>query len=134
MQAPNKIVTILDKGEALSTTKKPAPKYNHREKKLPKNYTLDEAKARSALGEKSQIAGDTYKEYKDFKGYYSNQFESKLQQRLQSEAKEEYVGIEEAQEHALDLVLKPLDIEQSILDDFTIVLIGRRRSGKVCFT
>lgn len=123
------IVKILDLGEAISTSKKPPKAYDPRDKKIPKKYTLAEATQRAALGEKSQIAGDTYKEYKDFKGYFSNQFESQLQQSLHRQAVESYVPISE-QEKVLNIELKPLDIEQDILDDFTCVLIGRRRSGK----
>jgi hypothetical protein len=138
MQNNKPITTFIDKGEILSTTKKAPEHYDSRLKKIPKKYTLEEATIRSAENEPSQIAGDTYKEYKDFKGYYSNQFKSPLQKSLYRQAKQDFFQLseqgdrnsDEGANNLLNINLKPLDIEQDILDDFTCVLIGRRRSGK----
>ena len=122
------VVKILDDSEKF-ITKPPPPKYEPGQKKIPPKYTLDEASTRASLGEKSQIAGDVYKEYKEFQGYFSNQFDSCLQKNIRNQCKESYVGVDD-QEDILNVNLKPLDIEMDILDDFTVVLIGRRRSGK----
>ncbi len=127
-------INFIDASEQLMTSapKKPEDRYVHGKKKIPKKYTLEEVKDRAALGEKSQIAGSKYVDYKDFRGYYSNQFESNLQNKLYSSAKEDFFDIEDQEDAGaiLNINLKPLDIEQDILDDFTVLLIGRRRSGK----
>ena len=67
--------------------------------------------------------------------YHSNQFDAStypLQVQLNAEDAfydmNEY--IEDTQNDPSEIDLKVLDIERDILDDFTVVLIGRRRSGK----
>jgi len=69
----------------------------------------------------------SYKDYKDFPDYFSNQFKFPLQKKLV--CKQEFHDIAD-QSQILSMPLQPLDIEKDVLDDFTVVLIGRRRSGK----
>jgi hypothetical protein len=76
-----------------------------------------------------------YREYGQWKdhGYYSNQFDSKLQKSPH----DKFLSLtdinrndREFNEDVTNLELKTIDIEKDIMDDFTIVLVGRRRSGK----
>ncbi len=124
----NKVFEFIHEGESEATPKAPAEKD---EDGKPKNYTMEEVtkQAASETNKESQIAGDLYKEYEDFQGYYSDQFKSKLQMRLLKDAKENFVSIAD-QNRVMNMNLKPLDIEMDIMDDFTVLLIGRRRSGK----
>lgn len=122
-----KVFTFIQEGESKMTAK--PPKEIDKETGKPKNYTMDEVNTQAAMEEDSQIAGDLYKEYEDFQGYFSDQFKSKLQQRLLKDAKENFVSIAD-QNRVMDMNLKPLDVEMDIMDDFTVLLIGRRRSGK----
>ena len=79
-----------------------------------------------------------YKDWEKYKGYHSDQWinpEFKLQKDIYNYAKcksqNNFYSIN-TQEN-LDIVkmpLYPLDVEKDILDDFTVLLIGRRRSGK----
>ena len=76
----------------------------------------------------NEIMGEKYIDYKDFEGYFSNQ----LKEDFQKPKKVPFLNINEQHEtyEPLDVNLACLDIEKDILDDFTIVIIGRRRSGK----
>ncbi len=122
-----KVFEFIDEGEIAHGKLKKAPPEKDEDGR-PKNYTMEEVKQEAAKNE-SQIAGDLYKEYEDFQGYFSDQFKSKLQRRLLAEAKEDFVSIAD-QNRVMDMKLKPLDVEMDIMDDFTVLLIGRRRSGK----
>ena len=82
-----------------------------------------------------------YVKYKDWKDrdYYSTQHEE--QNTVKKEKKFISIGdinnVENQRAHADELVnmeLEPLDIEKDIMDDFTVVLVGRRRSGKTFFS
>lgn len=120
---------ILDEGDKMSVPKKP-PEVFSPGKKLPRKFTPDEVKQRNALRDYGPgIAGDVYKELEDFQGYFSDQWDSKLQQSLLKKVTEEYIGLEQ-QEEILDVPLKPLDVEMDIMDDNTVVIVGKRRSGK----
>ncbi len=83
----------------------------------------------------------TYKDYQDWEmrgEYWSNQFAAPLQQRLLEKAIKETNGrffnmstqsqLEMRPQETMPLF--PLDFEKDILDDFTVLFIGRRRSGK----
>lgn len=82
-----------------------------------------------------------YKDYQDWvkRGeYWSNQFSTPLQQRLMEKAVKETGNkfFNMSTESQLEMrpqetmPLFPLDFEKDILDDFTVLFIGRRRSGK----
>ena len=64
----------------------------------------------------------------DFR-YFSDQWESPLQKKLLERATVDYVDLHE-QEELFNCELKPLDVEMDVMDDNTIVVIGKRRSGK----
>ena len=130
MSGDNDPPLILDKGEVACAPKKDPEHYEGDNAKLPKKYTFQEVRQRQALKEYgNSIAGDTFKEGEDFKGYFSNQFESPLQQKLLDRATVDYVDLHE-QEELFNCELKPLDVEMDVMDDNTIVVIGKRRSGK----
>ena len=121
---------ILDKGEVACAPQKDPEHYEGENAKLPKKYTIQEVRQRQALKEYgNQIAGDTFKEGEDFKGYFSDQWESPLQQKLLQRVTTDYVDLHE-QEELFKCELKPLDVEMDIMDDNTVVVIGKRRSGK----
>jgi hypothetical protein len=77
-----------------------------------------------------------YKQWQDRGEYFSNeQFQSAMQVGLFRMAVQQSKGVfyDISATEQLDIAhmpLEPLDIEKDILDDFTILLIGRRRSGK----
>lgn len=121
---------ILDKGEVACAPQKDPEHFEGDNAKLPKKYTIQEVRQRQALKEYgNDIAGDKFKEGEDFKGYFSDQFESPLQQALLERATVEYVDLHE-QEELFKCDLKPLDVEMDVMDDNTVVVIGKRRSGK----
>lgn len=70
--------------------------------------------------------------------YFSDQLESEIQKKIIAAAikntKGQQFKIEggnyENDTTLIDLPMYPLDIEKDVLDDFTTVIIGRRRSGK----
>lgn len=64
-----------------------------------------------------------------FPGYYSDQFKSKLQKKMNATDKAFY-SLGEQNIDLCKVPLRCLDIEKDILDDFTVVIVGRRRSGK----
>lgn len=80
-----------------------------------------------------------YKEYRDWKKrgeYFSDaQFQSPMQLVLHRLAEKESgseffdIGNQENIDFS-EMPLYPIDVEKDILDDFTLLLIGRRRSGK----
>lgn len=80
---------------------------------------------------------NSYSNWK-YRGYYSDQFASDLQSRLQKKAETEtgqqFFSMknkdQEVQMPEKNMPLFPFDIEKEILDDFTVLLVGRRRSGK----
>lgn len=73
----------------------------------------------------------TYKNYEDWKegetGYFHDQFSHPSQTPLPSNR---FLSINDFQPSDVNIELDHLDIERDIMDDFTVVLIGRRRSGK----
>ena len=78
-----------------------------------------------------------YFDYNEFPGYFSDQFSSSLQTILASKnvyKPGNWIIGEQENYDMTNLPLRPLDIERDILDDSTIVLIGRRRSGKTFMT
>lgn len=87
---------------------------------------------------KTKIIARPYKYFKDWEKrgkYYSNQLRSPLQKELATKAKqltgENFYSMANQGSYDLsEMPLHPLDVEKDVLDDFTIVLIGRRRSGK----
>src|ERR1041385_3119360 len=120
---------FLDEGDKLSVPKKP-PEHYSPHAKLPKKFTPEEVRQRNALKDYGPgIAGDVFKEGEEFKGYYSNQWESPLQQSLLRNATTDFIPLDQ-QEQIMSVPLKPLDVEMDILDDNTIVIVGKRRSGK----
>lgn len=127
---------MVDEGEMRTTFKPQPPPYTGYEKKLPKSYSMQEVVMRKALKQYGPgIGGDIYKEWKEFQGYFSNQFSEDfpLQVKLKERATELYLSTEDLGEDESGLLnynLKPLDIEMDIMDDFTCLIIGRRRSGK----
>lgn len=79
------------------------------------------------------IAGPTYKFYDkwDKRDYFSNQFQDDifpLQNKINE--KTTFTRIGDDSVDVINMPLASLDIEKDILDDFTILCIGRRRSGK----
>ncbi len=76
----------------------------------------------------NQIDGEKYIDYKDFEGYFSDQFKEKFQ----SPKVTKFFNLEDQdiKYDPLEVDLPCIDIEKDILDDFTVVIIGRRRSGK----
>ena len=61
---------ILDKGEVACAPQKDPEHFEGDNAKLPKKYTIQEVRQRQALKEYgNSIAGDTFKEGEDFKGY-----------------------------------------------------------------
>ncbi len=79
-----------------------------------------------------------YKDWEKYKGYHSDQFSNKefqLQMDLYRYAVKKSAGRfyslnKQDELNIMEMPLYPLDIEKDMLDDFTVVLIGRRRSGK----
>lgn len=126
---------LVDEGEIRTTFKPLPPPYTGDDKNLPKSYNMQEVQMRKALKKYgANIQGDIYKEWKEFQGYFSDQFTAwPLQQKMKDRAKELYLSNEdlgEDESQLLNYTLKPLDIEMDIMDDFTCLVIGRRRSGK----
>jgi ABC-type dipeptide/oligopeptide/nickel transport system ATPase component len=120
---------ILDDGDKMAVPKKPPEPFSPG-KKLPRKFTPSEVKQRNALRDYGPgIAGDVYKEAEDFKGYYSDQWESPLQQSLLDKVTTNYIALDK-QEEIMSVPLKPLDVEMDIMDDNTVVIVGKRRSGK----
>lgn len=76
----------------------------------------------------NQIKGEKYIDYKDFEGYFSNQFEEEYQEPQKVPFRN--INEQEITYDPLEVELACLDIEKDILDDFTVVIVGRRRSGK----
>ena len=114
---------ILDKGEVACAPKKDPEHYEGENAKLPKKYTIQEVRQRQALKEYgNQIAGDTFKEGEDFKGYFSDQWESPLQQKLLQRVTTDYVDLHE-QEELFKCELKPLDVEMDIMDGMFLQFI-----------
>jgi hypothetical protein len=76
----------------------------------------------------NQIEGEKYIAFKDFEGYHSNQFKEKFQKPLRVD----YLNLanQDIIYNPLEVDIPCLDIEKDILDDFTVLIIGRRRSGK----
>ena len=107
---------FIDSGEEAVAPRKDPEHFQGDNAKLPKKYTTQEVRQRQALKEYgNDIAGDFFKEGEDFKGYYSNQFESPLQQKLLERVTEEYVDLRE-QEKLFTVELKPIDVEMDIMD------------------
>lgn len=78
---------------------------------------------------------DPYINYDDWKDgdYKSDQFEWPMQKLYLNKFKEEadkWKIYDQESFDVADMTLAPLDIEKDIMDDFTVLLIGRRRSGK----
>ncbi len=76
----------------------------------------------------NKIQGEKYVDFKDFEGYFSNQFEEDFQKPKQ--VKFLNINEQELEYDVMGVELACLDIEKDILDDFTVVIVGRRRSGK----
>jgi len=78
------------------------------------------------------IGGPEYRFYPDWKdrGYYSDQFKSKLQNSVAGSEKYLSINDQGTSFDTTNIPLKTYDIEKDTLDDFTMVFIGRRRSGK----
>lgn len=107
---------FLDRGEESCAPRKEPEHYQGDNAKLPKKYTTQEVRQRQALKEYgNDIAGDIYKEGEDFKGYYSDQFESPLQQKLLERVTTDYIDLHE-QEQLFNVELKPLDVEMDVMD------------------
>jgi hypothetical protein len=114
----------------LEDKKKKGEPNNVYTKDLPKIWTLSNLRATQS------IKSPAYMFYKDWKNrmYLSDQMSSPLQTKLLKVAKNKrngnnFVKIRD-ESNCADIRLRPLDIEKDILDDFTILSIGRRRSGK----
>lgn len=76
----------------------------------------------------NQIDGEKYIAFKDWDDYYSDQFKEKFQKPVKTPYRnlaDQDIGYD-----PLEVDIPCLDIEKDILDDFTVVIIGRRRSGK----
>lgn len=75
-----------------------------------------------------------YKQYRDWidneTGYFHGQFDRESQQPPPTE---KFLSLEDFNESHLNIELEHLDLERDLMDDFTVVLIGRRRSGKTFF-
>jgi len=76
----------------------------------------------------NKIEGEKYIAFKDFEGYYSNQEEEKFQEPFQVPFLN--LNDQNIKYDVLDVNLACFDIEKDCLDDSTVVIIGRRRSGK----
>lgn len=86
-----------------------------------------------------KIKGDLYKDYEEFDGYKCDQFKFPLQKNLYRLGKfvkgketppNTFLIGEQEQWDLLQMPLPVLDIEKDVMDDFTVVIAGRRRSGK----
>lgn len=93
----------------------------------------------SNFDSKLKIGTHPYNNYGDwgkYGGYHSNQWSDfELQQNVYFHAEDKsgdtfYSMDEQENFDVSEMALYPLDIEKDVLDDFTTVLIGRRRSGK----
>ncbi len=112
---------ILDKGEVACAPQKDPEHFEGDNAKLPKKYTIQEVRQRQALKEYgNSIAGDTFKEGEDFKGYFSNQWESTLQKKLLGRVTTDYVDLHE-QSELFNCELKPLDVEMDVMDGMYLV-------------
>lgn len=80
--------------------------------------------------EESNIAGDIYTEAEDFPGYFQEQFKSKLQRKIDATDNKLYLLQDQESFDLINIPLRNIDVEKDIMDDFTITIIGRRRSGK----
>ena len=130
----NKVYEFIDEGEIKSTLAEGAEDDKEEEEKT---FTIDEVRQKAAEVDphgETIIKGDKYTEYKNFEGYYGDQWESPLQKKLLHRAltsKIDYISLEEQEKiNWPTLELFPLDIEKDVMDDFTVVVVGRRRSGK----
>ena len=98
-----------------------------------RKVTLDNFDSKLKVGTEPYI---NYHDWEEMGGYHSNQFYKwPLQRRVWEHAEKKSVdtfySMEKQEEFAAeDMPLYPLDYEKDILDDFTTVVIGRRRSGK----
>ena len=75
---------------------------------------------------------ESYKKYEDWEegetGYFSTQRDDEMQEPFYDD--KSFLSINDFNEGDVDQDLFRLDFEKDIMDDFTVVLIGRRRSGK----
>ncbi len=120
---------------------KTLPKNKMGEKKYfrDKDSKLVRRVALSNFDSKLKIGTLPYKNYDDWSkrgGYHSDQWcnfdlQCKLFLHAQKKTGNTFYSINEQEKFEVnEMPLFPLDIEKDILDDFTVVLIGRRRSGK----
>lgn len=124
----------LDDLVALQKVKMGAKKFfRDADGKLKRRVTL------SNFDSKLKIGTHPYKNYEDwekYNGYHSTQWSDfDLQDDLYNYAQRKtgntFYSMNEQESYDVDeMPLFPLDIERDVLDDFTTVLIGRRRSGK----
>jgi hypothetical protein len=123
-------------------------------KEIPQKKKVKECKIRDADGKyivkvnmsnfreqtTLKVGSMPYNQYPQWKnvGWASDQWDAKkfpLQSKMYKQATEKsgdqfYDMNKQYTYDVVDMPLEPLDIEKDIMDDFTVLLIGRRRSGK----
>jgi len=84
-----------------------------------------------------ELQGTAFISFKDIdKTYYSNQFKEKFQKPRKvpfMNLEDQWTRMKPEGYDPCEVKLSVLDVEKDVLDDFTVVVIGRRRSGKSFF-
>jgi hypothetical protein len=102
-------------------------------------YTKDAPRSRSIVSMRAFYKANSpaYSYYKDWADriYLSDQLSSKMQEKLSKLWEDaadgnNFCNIQDDRVSCEDIKLRPIDLEKDVLDDFTILSIGRRRSGK----
>jgi hypothetical protein len=107
--------------------------FRDKDGKLKRKVTMSNFDSKLKVGTHPYI---NYEDWEKYGGYHSNQWSDfELQQDAYFYAEDKsgdtFYSMDEQENFDVDeMPLYPLDIEKDVLDDFTTVLIGRRRSGK----
>lgn len=111
----------------------PRKKFRDKDGKYKRRITLKNFDSKLKVG---TLPYSNYADWRKMGGWNSDQWTRfELQTNMEEQAVKAtgdtfYSMADQQNAIPLDMPLHPLDIEKDIMDDFTVVLVGRRRSGK----